>query len=236
MRLAGVAITDHNSVGGIAVAEAAAGHDFLVIPAIEVSTRSGHVLGYGIREVIPRNLSVAETAVPTIVALLVTRPLVSAMVLFALLDVAEGEAPRLGSAIQRGLDVFAEVFLPVLATVGLLIVTIPTIIGPVIVLVRLYFTTQVVIVDRRLRIDALRASWELSRGFGLRVFGVVVVATLGFGLVIQVIATPLVSAAKSANSEALVLAGQALGEVLTAAPIGLVGALLFFDLRVRRRP
>jgi len=62
MRLAGVAITDHNSVGGIAVAEAAAGHDFLVIPAIEVSTRSGHVLGYGIREVIPRNLSVAETA------------------------------------------------------------------------------------------------------------------------------------------------------------------------------
>ncbi len=62
IRLAGIAITDHNSVGGIAAAESAADHDFLVIPAIEVSTKSGHILGYGIREVIPRNLSVSETA------------------------------------------------------------------------------------------------------------------------------------------------------------------------------
>src|SRR3989442_406269 len=62
MRLAGIAITDHNSVGGIAVAEAAADHDFLVNPAIDVSTRSGHGLGYGVREIIPRSLSVSETA------------------------------------------------------------------------------------------------------------------------------------------------------------------------------
>src|SRR2546425_1822803 len=62
IRLAGIAITDHNSVGAIAAAEAAADRDFLVIPAIEVSTRSGHVLGYGIREVVPRDLSVSETA------------------------------------------------------------------------------------------------------------------------------------------------------------------------------
>jgi len=33
-----------------------------VIPAIEVSTKSGHVLGYGIREIVPRDLSVSETA------------------------------------------------------------------------------------------------------------------------------------------------------------------------------
>ena len=62
IRLAGIAITDHNSVGGIAAAEQAAGREFLVIPAIEVSTKSGHVLGYGIREIVPRDLSVSETA------------------------------------------------------------------------------------------------------------------------------------------------------------------------------
>ncbi len=62
VRLAGIAITDHNSVGGIAAAEQAAGRDFLVIPAIEVSTKFGHVLGYGIREIVPRDLSVSETA------------------------------------------------------------------------------------------------------------------------------------------------------------------------------
>lgn len=59
--LDGIAITDHNAVAGIPQAEAAASDDFLVVPGIEVSTKSGHVLGYGIREAIPRDLSVAET-------------------------------------------------------------------------------------------------------------------------------------------------------------------------------
>jgi predicted metal-dependent phosphoesterase TrpH len=66
--LSGLAVTDHNSVGGIREAEAAAGRGFVVIPAIEVSTRSGHVLGYGVRQAVPRDLSVAET-VERIVAL-----------------------------------------------------------------------------------------------------------------------------------------------------------------------
>src|SRR3989442_359556 len=54
IRLAGVAVTDHNSVGGIAAAEQAAGRDFLVIPAIEVSTKSRPVLWYGIRGIVLR--------------------------------------------------------------------------------------------------------------------------------------------------------------------------------------
>lgn len=59
--LTGIAITDHNEVRGIREAELAAGPEFVVIPAIEVSTRSGHVLGYGVRDIIPRDLSVADT-------------------------------------------------------------------------------------------------------------------------------------------------------------------------------
>ena len=59
--LDGVAITDHNAIGGIREAEEAAGTEFIVIPGLEISTKSGHVLAYGIREVVPRDLSVAET-------------------------------------------------------------------------------------------------------------------------------------------------------------------------------
>lgn len=59
--LGGLAITDHNAVGGVAEALEAAGSGFLVIPGIEVSTASGHILGYGVREVIPRGRSVEET-------------------------------------------------------------------------------------------------------------------------------------------------------------------------------
>src|SRR2546428_9340622 len=56
IRLAGIAITDHNSVGGIAAAEQAAGPDFVVISAIEVSTEFSPVLGDGIIGVGARDL------------------------------------------------------------------------------------------------------------------------------------------------------------------------------------
>lgn len=66
--LDGLAITDHNAVGGIAEAVSAAGADFLILPGLEVSTRDGHVLAYGVRELVPRDLTVADT-VERIVAL-----------------------------------------------------------------------------------------------------------------------------------------------------------------------
>lgn len=61
--LGGLAITDHNSVGGVRVAEEAARDlpDFVVIPATEISTSEGHVLAFGVREAVPRDLSPAET-------------------------------------------------------------------------------------------------------------------------------------------------------------------------------
>ena len=66
--LDGIAVTDHNAVHGIREAEDAADRGFVVIPAIEVSTQSGHVLAYGVREVVPRDRSVPET-VERIIAL-----------------------------------------------------------------------------------------------------------------------------------------------------------------------
>ena len=59
--LGGLAITDHNSVAGVKEAQEAAGDGFLVLPGLEVSTAAGHVLAYGVHDVIPRDLSVAET-------------------------------------------------------------------------------------------------------------------------------------------------------------------------------
>ena len=59
--LGGLAITDHNAIAGVKVAQEAAEEGFLVLPGTEVSTAAGHVLAYGVDEVIPRDLSVAET-------------------------------------------------------------------------------------------------------------------------------------------------------------------------------
>jgi len=62
--LDGIAVTDHNSMGGVGPAEQAAAGvpGLLVIPAVEVSTAEGHVLAYGVSEPVPRDLSPAETA------------------------------------------------------------------------------------------------------------------------------------------------------------------------------
>lgn len=61
--LDGIAITDHNSVAGVrgAIDAAADLPGFLVIPATEVSTAEGHVLGFGISDPIPRDLAPSET-------------------------------------------------------------------------------------------------------------------------------------------------------------------------------
>ncbi|MDR0887794.1 MAG: CehA/McbA family metallohydrolase [Candidatus Methanoplasma sp.] len=54
-----VAITDHNSFE--AYADVKDNGKVIVIPAIEVSSKEGHILGYGIDRDIPRGLSVKET-------------------------------------------------------------------------------------------------------------------------------------------------------------------------------
>jgi predicted metal-dependent phosphoesterase TrpH len=60
--LDGLAITDHNSIGGWTEAETLAKELGLVyVRAVELTTKDGHVLAYGVRELIPRGMSVAET-------------------------------------------------------------------------------------------------------------------------------------------------------------------------------
>ncbi len=57
--LDGVAITDHDRIdSGLRIAK---GTDFFVIPGIEVTSRHGHIVGLGVNESIPRDLSADET-------------------------------------------------------------------------------------------------------------------------------------------------------------------------------
>lgn len=60
--LSGIAITDHNSIEGSYEARSLAKSEgVLVVSGLEVSTSEGHVLAYGVRELIPRGLSASET-------------------------------------------------------------------------------------------------------------------------------------------------------------------------------
>lgn len=59
--LGGVAIMDHNSLGGSRYALSLKREDILIIPGMEVSSARGHILAYNVHEEIPRDLEVGET-------------------------------------------------------------------------------------------------------------------------------------------------------------------------------
>jgi hypothetical protein len=195
------------------------------------------VLGVGLGELSGGYNSTPQPAsayVPLLVQVLVVGPLVAVMALHAVQEIAAGRKPRALQSIQSGLDAFTLVFWPVLIAVLCEVATVITVIGPFILLVRWYFVPQAVVLDGKRGTDALRASWELTRGFAWRVAGLVLVVHLLFELAGALIATPVAILAKSLDSEAVSLASTTLAETLVAAPLGVFAALLYFDLRSRQ--
>jgi predicted metal-dependent phosphoesterase TrpH len=59
--LAGIAITDHNAIEGAIKALKLDAEGLHIIPGVEVSAVEGHILALNVTEVIPRDLSAAET-------------------------------------------------------------------------------------------------------------------------------------------------------------------------------
>jgi predicted metal-dependent phosphoesterase TrpH len=59
--LSGIAITDHDNLTGSLLALKHSSKDFKVIPAIEVSSVEGHIIGLNVLENIPKGLSALET-------------------------------------------------------------------------------------------------------------------------------------------------------------------------------
>jgi hypothetical protein len=176
----------------------------------------------------------ASAIIPTLMQFLVVGPLVAVTVLHAVQEIAAGKKPGFGRSLQAGLDAFTPVFWPVLIAVLCEIGVAITVIGPLVLLVRLYFVPQLVVLDGKRGVDALRASWELTRGFGWRTAAMLLVGYFAYGLAGALITTPLAALARSADSEAVSLAAGTLGETLVAAPIGIFATLLYFDLRSRK--
>jgi uncharacterized membrane protein len=132
-----------------------------------------------------------------------------------------------------GLEAFTPAFLPGVIAAALEAATLPILVGFVL-LVRWYFVAQEVVVGRRRGIEALRGSWELTRGQGWQTFARLIVVTFALSLPVGILVQQLDRIAKSANSSAMSLGFTVLNDVLIAMPLGLAVALLYFDLRARR--
>lgn len=178
---------------------------------------------------------VAEQVVPLAVQYLVTAPLITGMIIHALLRAAGGETPSTAASVSAGLDVFAPIFLAVmLAAVGIAAGLFVFIVPGVYLAVRWYFVAQAVVIDGRRGPDALRRSGELVTGEWWRVLGIAIVVNLVVIIPAALVGLPLSIAADAANRAVLALGGSILAQLVTVPFIAIVGTLLFFDLSARK--
>ena len=210
---------------------------FLAIGAAVVVPVELVVSGLGLGQLTggyEKHTALAESVIAAAEAYLVIGPLVSAMVVHALLALADGRRPSTTAAIVSGLEAFTPVFAAVLmAAVGIVAGFLLIVVG-IWLLVRWYFVPQAVVVDGRRGAAALQRSAELVTGSWWRVLAIVILAALAAAVPASLIQIPFDAWAKSADSAALTLAGQIVSSVLTTPFAALLLTLLYFDLLARR--
>lgn len=169
------------------------------------------------------------------VSLLITTPLITAMVVHVVLDVARGEPVSARRAIRAGLEVFAPVLAGLaLAFAGIALGFLAIVIPGVYLAILWAFVAQAVVVDGRRGPEALRRSAELVRGRWWWVLGVVLVTNLVAGLLGLLISVPADRLAKSADSQAIVLLGTMIVQIFTLSFLALTNTLLYFTLRTEK--
>ena len=166
---------------------------------------------------------------------LLVGPLITAMVIHALLAVADGRRPKPAPAITSGLEAFRPIFLAVLlSAAGVILGFIAFILPGIYLAVRWYFVPQAAVVDNRRGTQALERSAELVSGQWWRVFGVLLLVLLTIGVAQSAIQAPFTVLAKSADSSAIWLLGTMVATSFTAPLEALMLTLLYFDLLARR--
>ena len=167
---------------------------------------------------------------------LLIAPLVTAMVVHALLAMADGQKPRPGAAIVSGLEAFRPVFGAVLiAAAGVVLGLFLLIVPGVWLFVRWLFVPQAVVIDGRRSVAALQRSAELVTGSWWRVFGIAIFTGIAVAIPAALISLPVDALAKSADSQAVSLAGQVVASVIVTPFQVLMLTLLYFDLLARHR-
>ena len=119
----------------------------------------------------------AETVITLATSFLVIAPLMTAMCIYALLDVADGRKPEPRAAIQRGLEVFTPVLLViVLYGAGVMLGLLALVIPGLYLAIRWCFSIQAAVIDSSRGPEALRRSSELVKGSWWRVAGMILAA------------------------------------------------------------
>jgi len=211
---------------------------FLALSAVVVVPVHVIVSGVGLEQLAGRYDSsppLAESLIPTAVSFLVVAPLLNAICIHVLRSVADGGSPGARQAIIEGFEAFTPIFFAVLlAAAGIALGLLLFIVPGVYVAVRWFFVPQAVVIEGARGPRALAHSMELTNGFWLRTFGIVLVANLAATVPGLLLSAPLAALARESGRAVWGLAGTILTEMVTTPFVALVATLLYYDLRQRR--
>jgi len=179
----------------------------------------------------PFNLhgSVQSVIVLTLLDSLVIGGLISALYVHALRTIGEGEAPRIGPVVMRGVQVLPTVVAAqIIATLGIglgLLLILPGII----LAIRWAVVAQAAAIENENWVEAIKRSGQLTAGNYLHVLGLLFVSGL-IAVALTNGAIALVGTRKSVSAIAVGI----VAETVARSFVSLTASILFFDLAARR--
>jgi hypothetical protein len=177
---------------------------------------------------------VAETLVPSIVEFLVVAPIVAAICIYALHQIAAGERPSAGEVFVAGFEAFTPLFGAVLlAALGIALGFVIFILPGIYLAVRWYFVPQAVVIEGARGAGALLRSAQVVTGSWWRTFGLVLLANIAIVIPGLILVLPFGAIAESTDRAVWQLAGSTIATSITTPFVALFSTLLYYDLRAR---
>jgi hypothetical protein len=178
---------------------------------------------------------VVQLAIPTAVEFLVVTPIIAAICIYALHQIAAGENPSAGQVFVAGFEAFTPLFGAVaLAVAGIVLGFVPLVLPGIYLAIRWYFVPQTVVIEGARGPVALSRSRLLVEGFWWRTFGLVVLANLATTIFGLFVTTPFTAIAESTDRAVWALVGSAVTTSIAAPFVAIYSTLLYYDLLARR--
>ena len=175
-----------------------------------------------------------ETAVPTVVGFLVMTPIITAICIYALHTIAEGQRPSASQVFVAGFEAFTPLFgAVVLAAIGIALGFVALFVPGVYLAIRWYFVPQAVVIEGARGPAALTRSSQVVAGFWWRTFGLVVLANLAVAIPGLLLLAPFNAIAASTDQAVWALVGTIVTTSVTTPFVALYSTLLYYDLLAR---
>ena len=176
-----------------------------------------------------------ESIAPTVVGFLVVTPIITAICIYALHSIAEGERPSAGQVFVAGFEAFTPLFgAVVLAAIGIALGFVALFLPGVYLAIRWYFVPQTVVIEGARGPAALTRSSQIVQGFWWRTLGLVVLANVAVAIPGLLLLAPFSAIAASTDEAVWALIGTILATSVTTPFVALYSTLLYYDLLARR--